>query len=124
MPLKHYTERSGLPWEMYVLYPCIPCNVCKKVVVGRKSVYFIGRLTDIPDFKFHNCLHPPESEKEAHKFKLGNFCYERVDTFCYIEDILSAGGWAEASSITRIKTGWKKFRELPILLHRECFHVE
>ena len=110
--------------------------MCKKGV-GRNSVYysfckhwvhkrcsrFQGRLTDAPDFKCHSCLHPPESEKEAQKFKLDNFDYERVDKFYYLGDILSAGGGAEASSITRIRTGWKKFWELlPLLTSRVFSH--
>ena len=89
------------------------CGVCKKGV-GRNSVYcnfckhwvhercngFKGRLINTPDFKCHSCLHLPESEKVAHKFKLSNFDYERVDKFCYLGDMLSASGVAEANSVT------------------------
>ena len=35
--------------------------------------------------------------------------------------MLSAGGGAEASSITRIRTGWKKFRELLQLMTLRVF---
>ena len=73
--------------------------------VGKNSVYcsfwkhsvhkrcngFKGKLIDTPDFKCHSCLHPPESEKEAQKFKLGNFDYKRVDKFCYLGDVLVMG---------------------------------
>ena len=38
---------------------------------------FKGQIIDTPDFKCHNCLHPPESEKEVHKFKLGNLDYKK-----------------------------------------------
>ena len=99
-----------------------PCSVCKKRV-GRNSMNcsfckhwvhkrcsgFIGRLIDIPDFKCHSCLHLPESEKEAHKFKLGNSDYERVNKFCYLGDILSDGGRAEESSITRITRNLRSY---------------
>ena len=71
-----------------------------------------GRLIETPDFRCHNCLHPSESEKKAHKFKLRNSDCKRVNKFCYSGDMLSVGGGAETSSITRIRTGWKKFREL------------
>ena len=101
------------------------CMVCKKGA-GRNSVYcsfykhwvhkrcsgFKGKLIDTPDFKCHSCLHPPECKKEAHKFKLGSFDYKSVDKFYYLGNMLSAGGGAEASSITRIRTDRKKFREL------------
>ena len=59
------------------------CGVCKKGVC-KNSVYcsfctdwvhkrcssFKGRLIDTSDFRCHNCLHLPESEKEARKFKI------------------------------------------------------
>ena len=38
-------------------------------------------------------------------------------------DMLSAGGGAEASSITQVRIGWKKFRELlPLLTSRVFSH--
>ena len=38
-----------------------------------------------------------------------------VDSFCYLGDMLSAGGGCEIAVTTRVKTAWKKFRELPVL---------
>ena len=38
-----------------------------------------------------------------------------VPNFCYLGDMLSAGVGNESSPIARIKSGWKKFRKLPIL---------
>ena len=41
---------------------------------------------------------------------------EVVDKFCYLGDMLSVGGGADAAVVTRIGCAWKKFRELkPIL---------
>ena len=41
---------------------------------------------------------------------------EVVASFCYLGDILSAGGGCEIAVTTRVKTAWKKFRELlPVL---------
>ena len=85
-------------------------------VQKRQAVLNKGRLIDTPDFNCHNCLHPSESEKKAHKFKLRDCDCKRVNKFCYIGDILSAAGGAEASSITIITTSWKTFRELMQLL--------
>ena len=74
-----------------------------------------GRLKITPSFKGLTCLHPPENGNEAHKIKLGKFCY--------LGCMLSAGGGAEASSITRVRTGRKKFRELlPLLTSRVFSH--
>ena len=76
-----------------------------KYWVHKRCSDFKGRLTDTIDFKCHSCLHPLESKNEAHKFKLSNFDYERVNKSCYLGDMISAGARAEASSITRIRTG-------------------
>ena len=41
---------------------------------------------------------------------------EVVASFCYLGDMLSAGKGCEITVITRVKTAWKKFRELlPVL---------
>ena len=49
--------------------------------------------------------------------------YERVNKFYYLGDMLSAGGGPKANSITRVRTGWKKFRELlPLLTFRVFSH--
>ena len=60
---------------------------------------------------------------EAHKIKLDNVEYERVNRFCYLGDMFSPSSEAEASSITWVSTGWKKFRELlPLLTSRVFSH--
>ena len=39
-----------------------------------------------------------------------------VASFCYLGDMLSAGGDCEIAVTTHVKTAWKKFRELlPVL---------
>ena len=57
--------------------------------------------------------------EEEENIVIGNSSYKAVQQFCYFSDMLSAGGGAEASSVTRTRCGWKKFRELlPILSSR------
>jgi len=41
---------------------------------------------------------------------------ELVDKFCYLRDILSVDGDADAAVETRIRIGWNKFRLLVLLL--------
>ena len=42
--------------------------------------------------------------------------YEGVNHFCCLGDMISAGGRVEASTIARIRSGWKSFRVvLPLL---------
>ena len=44
---------------------------------------------------------------------------EVVASFCYLDDMLSAGGGCEMAVTTRVKTAWKKFSELlPVLTSR------
>ena len=53
----------------------------------------------------------PQSEVQVGPDKL-----EVEASFCYLDDMLSAGGGCEITVITRVKTAWKKFRELlPVL---------
>ena len=58
----------------------------------------------------------PESEVQVGPDKL-----EVVASFCYLGDMLSAGGGCEMAVTTHVKTAWKKFRELwlvPVLTSR------
>ena len=56
----------------------------------------------------------PQSEVQLGPDKL-----EVVASFCYLGDMLSAGGGSEITVTTRVKTAWKKFRELlPVLTSR------
>ena len=56
----------------------------------------------------------PQSEVQVGPDKL-----EVVASFCYLCDMLSAGGGCEMAVTTRVKTAWKKFRELlPVLTSR------
>jgi len=43
-----------------------------------------------------------------------------VDKFCYLGDMLSADGDADAAVETRIRIGWNKFRQLvPLLTNKD-----
>ena len=53
----------------------------------------------------------PQNEVQVGPDKL-----EVVASFCYLGDMLSAGGGCEIAVTTRVKKAWKKFRELlPVL---------
>ena len=53
-------------------------------------------------------LHLQEVSETAKKIKLGNSDYEVVDQFCYLGDMWSAGGGAEASSVMRLDLDGRK----------------
>ena len=81
----------------------------------------LQRLTSNPDYRCARCMgnaRPidgrPQSEVQVGPDKL-----EVVASFCYLGDMLSAGGGCEMAVTTRVKTAWKKFRELlPVLTSR------
>ena len=53
----------------------------------------------------------PQKEVQVRPDKL-----EVVASFCYLGDMLSAAGGCELSTTTRVKTAWKKFKDLlPVL---------
>ena len=47
----------------------------------------------------------------------GDANLELVDKFCYLGDMLSVDGDADAAVETRIRNGWNKFRQLVPLLN-------
>jgi len=42
-----------------------------------------------------------------------------VNKFCYLGDMLSVDGDADAAVEARIRTGWNKFRQLPLLTNKD-----
>ena len=111
-------------------YPCavcrtevcnnsIRCNGCKLWV--HKKCSGLQWLAPNPDYRCAWCMenaHPidgrPQSEVQVGPDKL-----EVVASFCYLGDMLSAGGGCEITVTTPVKTAWKKFRELlPVLTFR------
>ena len=94
----------------------IYCNGCKLWV--HKKCSGLQRLTPNPDYRCARCMGNarridgrPQNEVQVGPEKL-----EMVASFCYLGDILSAGGGCEIAVTARVKTAWKKFRELlPVL---------
>jgi len=74
-------------------------------VVG--ECFFWYRLTRVFPDKFHGAV----------KRLCVCVC---VDTFCYLGDMLSGDGDADAAVETRIQIGWNKFRHLvPLLTNKD-----
>ena len=110
-----------------------PCAVCR-TGVGNNSIYCNGcklwvhkkcsglqRLMPNADYRCAWCMGNacsidgrPQNEVQVGPDKL-----EVVASFWYLDDMLSAGGGCEIAVTTRVKTAWKKFRELlPVLTSR------
>jgi len=57
------------------------------------------------------------------KFLSGVLQLELVDKFCYLDDMLSVDGDADAAVEARIRIGWNKFRQLVPLLTNKDTHT-
>ena len=58
--------------------------------------------------------------RQSLEVEVGNEKLEVVPEFCYLGDMLSAGGGCELAAITRCKCAWGKFRQLlPLLTNRQ-----
>ena len=63
-----------------------------------------------------NCTSLGQETKEV---QVGPDKLEVVVSFCYLGDMLSAAGDCEIPTTTRVKTAWKKFKDLlPVLSSR------
>ena len=107
-----------------------PCGVCGKGV-GSNSILcrscnhwthhrcsqVRGSLSSVVNFTCPTCRDGTQLDSQPQStVSLVGSNLEVVDKFCYLGDMLDAGGSAESASITRVKCGWKKFRELRPLL--------
>ena len=117
-----------------------PCTLCH-TGVGRNSIFCNGckhwvhkkccglkRLKNDPDYRCTWCqgtarLLDGRPQKEV---QVGPDKLEVVASFCYLGDMLSAAGGCELTTTTRMKTAWKKFKDLlPVLSsrHLSCGRV-
>ena len=110
-----------------------PCAVCR-TGVGNNSIYCNGcklwvhkkcsglqRLMPNHDYRCTRCMGNarPIDGRPQNEVQVGPDKLEVVASFCYLGDMLSAGGGCEIAVTTLVKTARKKFRELlPVLTSR------
>ena len=95
------------------------CNGCKHWV--HKKYSGLKCLTKDSDYRCTQCQGTacPLDGRTQREVQVGPDKLEVVASFCYLGDMLSATGGCELSTTTRLKTAWKKFKELlPILSSR------
>ena len=115
-------------------YPCavcltgvgnasISCTACNKWVHKRcsgRTVLFVDSANPYvcPRCKGDKEVRPIDGRPFV-KVQVGDEELDVVDLFCYLGDMISAGGGCEAAVIARCRTAWAKFRQLlPILTAR------
>ena len=110
-----------------------PCAVCR-TGVGNNSIYCNGckfwvhkkcsglqHLTPNPDYRCARCMGNarPIDSRPQNEVQVGPDKLEVVASFCYLGDMLSAGRGCEIAVTSRVKTAWKRFKELlPVLTSR------
>ena len=95
----------------------IECSSCKKWTQQKRSGVK-GRLQKVVDYCCPSCasygIEPVARQVDVVLDDSDRL--ESVDQFCYLGDMLGAGGGAEGAKRNRVRCGWAKFRELePIL---------
>ena len=117
-------------------YPCgvcsknvklnsILCTCCKKWVHKRCSKVRGGITARVASTYICPACIKEVEEKENPCFStdgivLGDFKLEEVTEFCYLGDTINSGGGNDIAAIRRVRSGWKKFRELsPMLTLKE-----
>ena len=70
-----------------------------------------------PDYRCTRCQGTAcPLDGRSQEVQFGHDKLEVVASFCYLGDMLSAAGGCELSTTTRVKTAWKKFKDLlPVL---------
>merc|ERR1711893_382085 len=68
-------------------------------------------------FTCRKCKRRPSVAGDGEFLEVDGERYGVVNSFCYLGDMLSGRGGAEAAVATRIRSGWKKFQELSPFLN-------
>ena len=98
----------------------ILCDGCERWV-HKKCSGIKGRITE-SEFTCARCLGTARAidGRQSLEVAVGNEKLEVVPEFCYLGDMLSAGGGYELAAITHCKCAWGKFRQLlPLLTNRQ-----
>ena len=111
-----------------------PCAVCRKGVgansiccssckfwVHKKCSGLRGRLSADPNFVSPRCLAKarPIDGRPVTDITVDDSTLDAESEFCYLGDVLSAGGGCTQAIIARCRAAWGKFKKLlPILASR------
>ena len=92
------------------------CNGCKHWV--HKKCSGLKRLKKDPDYRCTQCQGTacPLDGRPQKEVQDGPDKLEVVASFCYLGGILSAADGCELSTTTHVKTAWKKFKDLLLVL--------
>jgi len=120
-------EERQKPLQKAAIWPCgvcgrgvgcnsIQCTSCHKWVHKRCSGITGSMYKVMKSFICRGCSNPEISIGHTSVDIGASANLEVVDKFCYVGDMLSVDGDADASVEARIRIGWIKFRQLVSLL--------
>jgi hypothetical protein len=110
-----------------------PCKICRKGVgansikctscnawIHQRCSGLSGRLQGVLGFRCGWCANGSPGKEVVQDTEIGHCVkLEGVKKFCYLGDMIGAGGGVEEASRARVRCAWAKFRELsPILTAR------
>ena len=101
----------------------IQCNGCY-LWVHRRCSGIEGRLINDGTFECKVCRGVVTREPRQESIVLAGETFECVEEFSYLGDVISAGGGAKGSAVSRVRKGWMKFRELLPLLTMRGFSLK
>jgi len=107
--------------EVLVVIQCNVCTSCHKWVHKKCSGIKGSMYKVIRSFICRGCSNPVISTGHTSVAIGASANLEVVDKFCYLGDMLSVDGDADAADVeARIRIGWNKFRQLvPLLTNRD-----
>ena len=108
-------SKGALEWAVKASSAMAASTGCTRNAVGLS----FWQRTLITDVHSARELHTPWMADLRGKF-VGPDKLEVVASFCYLGDMLSAAGGCELSTTKRVKTAWKKFKEL-LLVEESIF---
>ena len=92
-------------------YNFIQCTKCQSWVHRRSDVLRQLNLLSFRDvFVCRTCLGHNCSVEEKLEFKRGEDVLEEVETFCYLDDMVSCYAGASETVSARVGSAWEKFR--------------
>jgi len=98
----------------------LQCTSCQKWVHKKCSGINGSMLKVAKSFICRGCLKPLTGAGRTSVDIRARAKLELVDNFCYLGDMLSVNGDADAAVETRIRIGWNKFRQLvPLLTNKD-----
>ena len=92
----------------------ILCTLCNHWV-HKRCGGLKNKLVSVINFKCKACLDPRVNVFDREAVELNGNKHEVVKQFCYLDNMISAEGGAEANTVVCVRSGWKS------CLRQECY---